>query len=71
MIYSLLCAAGMEKKSNPLSPEERKTIAYHEAGHAIIGWMLKYTEPVLKVHFSHHVLNCNFLVKYRFKYTYP
>ena len=39
----------MEKKSNPLSPEERKTIAYHEAGHAIIGWMLKYTEPVLKV----------------------
>lgn len=32
-----------------MSPEERKIIAYHEAGHAIIGWMLKHTEPVLKV----------------------
>eukprot|EP00794_Sanderia_malayensis_P018933 gene18933-20838_t len=41
--------AGMEKKTNPLSPEERKTIAYHEAGHAIIGWMLEHTEPVLKI----------------------
>jgi len=41
--------AGMEKKSNPLSPEERKTVAYHEAGHAIVGWMLQYTEPVLKI----------------------
>ena len=43
------CVSGMEKKSNPLSPEERKTVAYHEAGHAIVGWMLQYTEPVLKV----------------------
>src|SRR5690625_5701216 len=28
---------------------ERKIVAYHEAGHAIVGWMLKYTDPVLKV----------------------
>eukprot|EP00795_Rhopilema_esculentum_P001916 gene1916-16423_t len=41
--------AGMEKKSNPVSPEERKIIAYHEAGHAVVGWMLKHTEPILKV----------------------
>jgi len=41
--------AGIQKKSNPLSPEERRTVAYHEAGHAIVSWMLKYTEPVLKI----------------------
>ena len=41
--------SGIQKKTNPLSPEERRTIAYHEAGHAIVSWMLKHTEPVLKV----------------------
>ncbi|GAA5802758.1 Mitochondrial inner membrane m-AAA protease component [Helicostylum pulchrum] len=41
--------AGIEKKSRVLSPEEKKTVAYHEAGHAIAGWYLKYTEPLLKV----------------------
>ena len=30
--------AGLEKKSRILSPEEKKTVAYHEAGHAICGW---------------------------------
>ncbi|KAG1152361.1 hypothetical protein G6F37_000227 [Rhizopus arrhizus] len=41
--------AGLEKKSRVLSPEEKKTVAYHEAGHAIAGWYLQYADPLLKV----------------------
>lgn len=41
--------AGMHKNNNPLSPEERNVIAYHEAGHVIVSWMLKHTEPVMKI----------------------
>ncbi|GMT00348.1 hypothetical protein PENTCL1PPCAC_22522, partial [Pristionchus entomophagus] len=41
--------AGMEKKSQVLQPEEKKTVAYHEAGHAIAGWYLEYADPLLKV----------------------
>lgn len=41
--------AGLEKKNKLISPNERKIVAYHESGHAIVGWMLKYTDPVLKV----------------------
>lgn len=41
--------AGMEKKNSSLSKEEREVIAYHEAGHALIGWLLEHTDPVLKV----------------------
>lgn len=41
--------AGLEKKSRVLSPEEKKTVAYHEAGHAVAGWYLKYADPLLKV----------------------
>lgn len=41
--------AGLEKKSRVLSAEERKTVAYHEAGHAICGWFLKFADPLLKV----------------------
>ena len=40
---------GMEKKSNTLSPEERRVVAYHEAGHTLVGWLLEHTDPVLKV----------------------
>ncbi|KAL9108740.1 MAG: hypothetical protein Q9227_006536 [Pyrenula ochraceoflavens] len=40
---------GLEKKSVVLSPEEKKTVAYHEAGHAICGWFFKYADPLLKV----------------------
>ncbi|KAF2403552.1 cell division protease ftsH [Trichodelitschia bisporula] len=40
---------GLEKKSLVLNPEEKKTVAYHEAGHAICGWYLKYADPLLKV----------------------
>lgn len=40
---------GLEKKSLVLSPEEKRTVAYHEAGHAICGWFFKYADPLLKV----------------------
>lgn len=40
---------GLEKKSLILSPEDKKTVAYHEAGHAICGWYFKYADPLLKV----------------------
>ncbi|EGX51272.1 hypothetical protein AOL_s00054g342 [Orbilia oligospora ATCC 24927] len=40
---------GLEKKSLVLSPEEKKTVAYHEAGHAVCGWYLKHADPLLKV----------------------
>jgi len=39
----------MEKKTNVLQPEEKKTVAYHEAGHAVAGWFLQYADPLLKV----------------------
>ncbi len=41
--------AGLEKKNKLISPEERKIVAYHEAGHAITGWFLENTDPVVKV----------------------
>ncbi|ETW87359.1 hypothetical protein HETIRDRAFT_31224 [Heterobasidion irregulare TC 32-1] len=41
--------AGLERKSRVLSPEEKKTVAYHEAGHAICGWFLEHADPLLKV----------------------
>lgn len=40
---------GMEKKNKVISKEERKTVAYHEAGHAVVGWFLQNAEPLLKV----------------------
>lgn len=40
---------GLESKSKVLSPEEKKTVAYHEAGHAICGWYFEYADPLLKV----------------------
>lgn len=40
---------GLEKKNKIISPEEKKIIAYHEAGHAICGWFLEYANPLIKV----------------------
>ena len=40
---------GLENRSLVLSPEEKKTVAYHEAGHAICGWYFQYADPLLKV----------------------
>lgn len=41
--------AGLERKSRILSPSEKKTVAYHEAGHAICGWFLEHADPLVKV----------------------
>jgi cell division protease FtsH len=41
--------AGLEKRNKLISPKEREIVAYHESGHAIIGWYLEHTDPVLKV----------------------
>merc|ERR1712112_248177 len=41
--------AGPEKKTKVLSPHERKVVAYHESGHAPVGWMLEHTDALLKV----------------------
>lgn len=40
---------GLERKSKIISPEEKKTIAYHEAGHAVTSWYLEYVDPLVKV----------------------
>ena len=40
---------GLEKKNKLISPEEKKIVAYHEAGHAVAGWFREYTDPVVKV----------------------
>jgi len=40
--------AGIEKKV-PLSEFERKTVAFHEAGHAVAGWFLEHSSPLLKL----------------------
>lgn len=40
---------GTEKRSSSLMPSERRTVAYHEAGHAIVGWMLPSSDVLLKV----------------------
>ena len=40
---------GTEKRSHALSKTERRVIAFHESGHALIGWSLPYTDVLLKV----------------------
>ena len=40
---------GLEKKNKIISPDEKRIIAYHEAGHAICGWYLEHAYPLLKV----------------------
>ncbi|KAJ6984451.1 hypothetical protein NC653_022656 [Populus alba x Populus x berolinensis] len=40
---------GLEKKNKVISKLERKTVAYHESGHAVAGWFLEHAEPLLKV----------------------
>lgn len=40
---------GLEKKNKLISPEEKKIVAYHEAGHAVAGWFLEHTDPLVKV----------------------
>ncbi len=40
---------GLERKGTIMTPAEKRTTAYHEAGHATVGWLLPYSEPVFKV----------------------
>ena len=41
--------AGLEKKSKIILPAEKKVIAYHEAGHALVSWLLEHVDPLVKV----------------------
>jgi AFG3 family protein len=41
--------AGLEKKSKIISSEEKKIIAYHESGHAVVSWLLEKVDPIIKV----------------------
>jgi cell division protease FtsH len=40
---------GLEKKNKIIKPKEKKTIAFHEAGHATVSWMMEYASPLIKV----------------------
>jgi AFG3 family protein len=40
---------GIEKKNKIISPDEKKIVAYHEAGHAVVGWNLEHADPLVKV----------------------
>ncbi|KAM7258582.1 hypothetical protein ACFE04_014323 [Oxalis oulophora] len=40
---------GLEKRNKVISKQERRTVAYHESGHAVSGWFLEHAEPLLKV----------------------
>ena len=40
---------GLEKRNSVMTADEKKTIAFHEAGHAIAGWFLEHADPLLKV----------------------
>ena len=40
---------GVERKNKLMTEEEREIIAYHESGHAVVSWMLRYAAPLVKV----------------------
>ena len=40
---------GLEKRSKVITPKEKKTIAFHEAGHALVSWLLEFASPLVKV----------------------
>ena len=40
---------GLERKNKVITPQEKKTIAYHEAGHATVSWLLEHANPLVKV----------------------
>jgi cell division protease FtsH len=41
--------AGLEKKNKIITPQEKRVIAFHEAGHATVSWMLEHASPLIKV----------------------
>lgn len=40
---------GTEKRNHAMSPQEKRVVAYHESGHALVGWMMEHTDALLKV----------------------
>ncbi len=40
---------GLERRGSVISPEEKRSIAFHESGHACVSWMLRYASPLVKV----------------------
>ena len=40
---------GLEKRSQAIAPKEKEIVAYHECGHALVGWLLPHTDALLKV----------------------
>jgi cell division protease FtsH len=40
---------GLEKKNKIISKEEKRIVAYHEAGHAVVGWFVEHADPLVKV----------------------
>ena len=52
--------SGLERKTMVIQPNEKKVIAYHEAGHAVIGWFLQHAEPLMKVNgYFYHSWRCS------------
>lgn len=47
--YKPCILGGTEKRSHALSPTERRVIAFHESGHALVGWLLPNSDVLLKV----------------------
>lgn len=51
--------SGLEKKTPVLQLPEKTTVAYHEAGRAVVGWFLEHADPLLKVYSPFR--SCTFL----------
>ncbi len=52
-LCGMCVSSGSVKKSKILSKEEQRVVAFHESGHALVGWLLEHTEAVMKVTCSH------------------
>ncbi len=65
---------GLEKKSKIISKDEKKIVAYHEAGHAVTAWFLKHASPLVKVSIVPRGLAAlgyaQYLPKEQYLYTY-
>jgi len=65
---------GLEKKTRIISPEEKRIVAFHEAGHAIMGWFLEHADPLVKVSIVPRGVAAlgyaQYLPKEQFLYTY-
>lgn len=48
-VWCCVWLVGSVKKSKILSKEEQRVVAFHESGHALVGWLLEHTEAVMKV----------------------